>query len=92
MTSIPQNQIPLLQNLPQPHVITFTSTNPALALPNPRYLELHAAVCRVAHLSGAAEYLDRFDRDLEEKGVLAYDGSSAALLASRLHQALHKMH
>ena len=91
VTSYPQGQIPLLQNFPQPHVVTFTSTDPILVLPNPRYLQLHAAVCRVAHLSGTAEYLWQFDRDLEEKGVLAHDGSSAALLASELHQALHKI-
>ncbi|KAF8198543.1 hypothetical protein BJ912DRAFT_951804 [Pholiota molesta] len=46
-------------------------------------------VCRVAHLSGAAGYLDREERESESRGVLALDGSSAALLASRLaHVAL----
>ncbi|KAF8189406.1 hypothetical protein BJ912DRAFT_966801, partial [Pholiota molesta] len=43
-----------------------------------------AAVCRVAHLCGAAGYLDREERESERRGVLARDGSSAALLASRL--------
>jgi hypothetical protein len=44
--------------LPPNPTITVTSTEPFLPLPNSHYLRLHAAVCRVAHLSGAAEYLD----------------------------------
>ena len=43
-----------------------------------------AAVCQVAHMSGAADYLDQEDRDVDSIGVLAPDGSSANLLASRL--------
>ena len=65
-------------------MITFTSTDPNLPLPNPEYFKLHAAVCRVAHLSGAAGYLDQEDRDVDRIRVLARDGSSANLLASRL--------
>ena len=38
---------------------------------HPRYLWLHAAVCRVAHMSGAAQYLDLFDEELETNNVLA---------------------
>jgi len=74
----------LLTMLPPNRSITFTSTDPHLPLPNPEYLRLHAAVCRVAHLSGAAGYLDLEDRKVEWLGVLARDGSSADLLASRL--------
>ena len=73
-----------LSHLPPNPVITFTSTDPSLPLPSPEYLELHAAVCRIAHMSGAAGYLDQEDRDLDRIGVLARDGSSANLLASRL--------
>ena len=51
-----------------------------LPLPNPRYLEIHAACCRVAHMSGAAEYFDRMIRDVEETRVLAEDGGSAEVL------------
>jgi hypothetical protein len=36
-------------------------------------------------MSGAAEYLEKFDRDMESMTVLAQDGSSSELLASRLH-------
>ena len=35
-------------------------------------------------MSGAAGYLDQEDRDFDRIGVLARDGSSANLLASRL--------
>ena len=73
-----------LSHLPPNPVIMFTSTDPRLPLPNPEYLKLHAAVCRVAHMSGAAGYLDQEDQDLNQIGVLAPDGSSAKLLASRL--------
>ncbi|KAJ7613978.1 hypothetical protein FB45DRAFT_1008778 [Roridomyces roridus] len=51
-----------------------------LPLPEPRLLALHAVCVRVAHMSGAAEALDKFDRDVEETSVLAEDGSSAHLL------------
>ena len=73
----------LLQLQPNP-IITFTSTDPSLPLPNPEYFKLHAAVCRVAHMCGAAGYLDQEDRDFDRTAVLACDGSSANLLASRL--------
>lgn len=51
-----------------------------LLLPNPTYLEIHAACCKVAHMSGAAEYLDAVVRDIEGIGVLAEDGASANVL------------
>ena len=69
--------------------ITFTSSSPELELPDPRYLKLHAAFCRVGHLSGAAEYLDKQDRDVGSMPVLSNDGSSNELLASRLQRVLH---
>ncbi|KAJ7673290.1 hypothetical protein DFH06DRAFT_1467646 [Mycena polygramma] len=49
-------------------------------LPDPRLLALHAVCARVAHMSGAAEVLDKFDRDVEDVQVLAEDGSTAKLL------------
>ena len=51
-----------------------------LPLPNPRYLEIHAACCRVACMSGATDYLDKMRDDVEEIGVLAEDGGSAEVL------------
>jgi hypothetical protein len=81
-TSVPR--IFLLQHLGPNPVITFTSTDHSLPLPNPEYLKLHAAVCRVAHMCGAGDYLDQQDRDFDRTAVLAGDGSSANLLSSRL--------
>ncbi|KAK6997157.1 hypothetical protein R3P38DRAFT_3328876 [Favolaschia claudopus] len=51
-----------------------------LPLPSRQLLALHAVCARVAHMSGAAEALDKHDRDLEETWVLARDGGSANLL------------
>ena len=83
MDTVEPQFVALLHLSPNP-IITFTSTDPSLPLPNPEYLKLHAAVCRVAQLSGAAGYLDQEDRDVDRIGVLARDGSSANLLGSRL--------
>lgn len=59
----------------------FKSTHKSFSLPNPTYLRIHAACCRVAHLSGAGEYMDKVLEDLEEMRVLSKDGSSARLLS-----------
>jgi len=75
-----------LNALPPTHQVHFT-TDTGQELPDPRYLKLHAAVCRVAHMSGAASYLDLCDREYEEQGrygIMAHDGSSARLLESWL--------
>lgn len=55
-----------------------------LPRPDRRYLRMHAFCCRVAHLSGATEYLDKFYKDLERMEVLATDGSSATFLIQAL--------
>lgn len=39
-------------------------------------------------MSGVVEYLDSIDREVEMRKLFAYDGTSANLLASRLHRAL----
>ncbi|KAJ7825913.1 hypothetical protein B0H14DRAFT_3725706 [Mycena olivaceomarginata] len=57
------------------------------ALPSPSLLAIRAACSRVAHMSGAAEQIDQILRDLEDTPVLAEDGGSAHLLASRLLQS-----
>ena len=77
----------ILSFFPQPHTVTFTTTT-SLELPNPKYLKLHAAVCRIAHLSGVAADLDSFDGGVQETSILRNDGTSADLLASRLQDAL----
>ena len=66
-----------------PAIVTFNA-QAGLPLPDPRYLALHAACARVAHLSGAGEYIDAFDRDIDTTPILAKDGSSAKLLAEAL--------
>ena len=58
-----------------------------LLLPNPRYLEVHAACCKVAHMSGAAEYLEMMVRDIENIGVLAEDGGSADVLMYAIYSS-----
>jgi hypothetical protein len=63
--------------------ITF-QTEKDLASPNPDYLRIHAACCRVAHLSGAAEHMDKILEDLEYMRVLSEDGSSAHVLSFAL--------
>ncbi|KZP22999.1 hypothetical protein FIBSPDRAFT_823867 [Athelia psychrophila] len=60
------------------------STNHDIPAPDPRYLKLHAACAQVAHLSGAAKYIDDILRDMEELGVLEKDGSSSDLLYFKL--------
>ena len=64
--------------------MVFKSTRPDLLLPNPVYLRIHAACCRVAHLSGAGEVIDKVLEDLEDIRVLSKDGSSAHLLSFAL--------
>lgn len=71
-----------------PEYVTFTTPDKdKLPLPSPSYLKLHAACCRIAHLSGAAEYVEKFYRDMEDTQVLAHDGSAAKLLEEALLHA-----
>jgi hypothetical protein len=49
-------------------------------MPSKRYLTLHAACAKVAHMSAAAEYLDELYRKREEGTVFATDGSDASIL------------
>lgn len=44
-----------------------------LPLPNPVYLVICAACCRVANLSGAGEYIDKLLEDLQHTCVLSED-------------------
>lgn len=53
-------------------------------VPDPKLLALHAACAKVIHLSGAAEYIYRFERDMKEMRVLATGGGSAGLLHTAL--------
>ncbi|KAI0353931.1 hypothetical protein OH77DRAFT_563537 [Trametes cingulata] len=71
-----------------PRRVQFLSHRADLPLPNPRYLHIHATCCRIAHMSGAAEYLDHILRDMEEARVLAEDGGDAEKLSVLLHNRL----
>lgn len=46
-----------------------------LPLPNPEWLRIHATCARIAHMSGAAEYMDTAIRRMEEIQVLSEDGT-----------------
>jgi hypothetical protein len=63
-----------------PTEIRFTTSNPLLELPDPRFIAIHATCCRAAHLSGAAKYIDDIYRKTEMTYVLADNGSSAEIL------------
>ncbi|KAI6033300.1 hypothetical protein EDC04DRAFT_2213753 [Pisolithus marmoratus] len=64
-----------------PTYVTFSTPDPKkLPLPSPTYLAIRAAFAKVAHLSGAVEYIEKILRRLEGTLVLAEDGGSAELL------------
>ncbi|KAF9460298.1 hypothetical protein BDZ94DRAFT_1378022, partial [Collybia nuda] len=67
-----------------PRQVKFETEHHNMALPSSIYLKLHAVCAKIAHLSGAGEYIEKFQRDLEQTDVLASDGSSTELL----HDAL----
>lgn len=67
-----------------PTTVKFVSADETIPLPSPQYLALHALCARVAHLSGAAEYIESFYKDMENTDVLSVDGSSADLLSYAL--------
>ncbi|TRM63318.1 hypothetical protein BD626DRAFT_457594 [Schizophyllum amplum] len=70
-------------------IIEFTTPNERLyPLPSREYIQLHAAACKVAHMSGAADHFSKIDRALDEDGVLAEDGHQMFVLADRLRQAI----
>jgi hypothetical protein len=65
-----------------PETVTFKTPDADLfPLPDPRLLKTHAACANVAHLSGAAKYMDDMLDNIDQGGisVLSEDGSSFAL-------------
>ncbi|KIJ30487.1 hypothetical protein M422DRAFT_36550 [Sphaerobolus stellatus SS14] len=69
-------------------LVTFTTPDERnLPVPNPAYLALHASCAKVAHLSGAAEYIDQVFSDMEETRVLSADGASADVLEHAIFYA-----
>ncbi len=85
----------LLEELPS-RIITLTTPDPeALPLPSSAYLGIHAAWCRIAHMSGAAEYVEMEIREykeirvrVERMGHLAQDGSSADIVTRYMDAAI----
>ncbi|KAF8604828.1 hypothetical protein BDV93DRAFT_440060, partial [Ceratobasidium sp. AG-I] len=71
-----QGNVPVSE---EKHVV-LTTTDPALGLPDPRYLALHAACAQVWHASGMAEYVENLLWDMEELRVLPEDGCSDLLM------------
>ncbi|KAK7693705.1 hypothetical protein QCA50_003277 [Cerrena zonata] len=71
-------------------IVSFTTPDEiALPVPSPQNLAVHAACCRIARMSGAAEYVENLIRNTESQNTLflAPDGSSAELLANKLFSA-----
>ncbi|KAG6373925.1 hypothetical protein JVT61DRAFT_6081 [Boletus reticuloceps] len=61
--------------------VQFSTWDPEnLPVPSRKLLDLHATCCKVAHLSGSAEYIDEIFRDADELDILSADGTSAAIL------------
>ncbi|KAI6021955.1 hypothetical protein EDC04DRAFT_2901153 [Pisolithus marmoratus] len=72
-----------------PNYVTFSTPDPKkLPLPSSTYLAIHAACAKVAHLSGAAEYIAEIFRRMEETLVLAEDGGSAELLHTAITSSM----
>jgi hypothetical protein len=75
-----------------PEEVTFTTPDDKnLPVPSEELLALHAACAKVAHFSGAAEYIDESDRDVESLGVLAHNGSSAEVLRSAILNRMNQI-
>ncbi|KAH8914869.1 hypothetical protein BT69DRAFT_1231265, partial [Atractiella rhizophila] len=67
-----------------PRQVTLTTRDPQLDLPDPKYLGLHSACCRIAHLSGAADYLDKMDRDNHPSSLISLNQEFTDILTARL--------
>ncbi|KAF8965403.1 hypothetical protein BDZ97DRAFT_1998394, partial [Flammula alnicola] len=64
-----------------PEYVTFTTTDPVqIPVPSPTYLAIHATCAKVAHLSGAAECIDKLYRDMDDGKTLDPNGASAGTL------------
>jgi hypothetical protein len=56
--------------------VEFRTEEPSVEPPNPDYLKVHAAFAKVLHLCGAAEYIEKVDRDAEMEGTLRMNGET----------------
>ncbi|KAJ7682546.1 hypothetical protein DFH06DRAFT_1464235 [Mycena polygramma] len=73
-----------------PKIITFT-TSTRFPLPRADLLTVHAAACRVAYLSGAAEYLDMMEWENEDEEQVPFIQLSEADFTSRLATKLQRI-
>jgi hypothetical protein len=56
--------------------VTLRSHDGRYAAPNPKFLQVHAAVARILHLTGAGEYIEKVLRERKAISYLATDGST----------------
>ncbi|KAG6369630.1 hypothetical protein JVT61DRAFT_14199 [Boletus reticuloceps] len=71
----------IINHTPSCERVQFSTWDPEnLPVPSRKLLDLHATCCKVAHLSGSAEYIDEIFRDADELDILSADGTSAAIL------------
>ena len=67
-----------------PIFVEFNSKHENVPPLDPLLLALHATCAHVMHMSGATEFFDQVEWEVEETRVLASDGSSAILLSHLL--------
>ena len=70
-----------------PTTVKLSSASGA-PLPNPAYLALHCAICKVLWSSARAVELKELLEDLEAVTLLAPDGSSANLINIAIYRSL----
>ena len=78
----------MAQPLGIPPLVQFESSRSSsdLQLPSAEYLSIHAACCRVAHISGASKYLDDLDTERDKPGFVPADPDVfVSALAARLY-------
>lgn len=74
-----------------PKVVTFTSQGPmCFPVPSPDLLALHEICCKIALMSGAAGFLDKYDGDMDHLGSLDPDGTSSGVLHHAILERLGK--
>lgn len=65
--------------------MTFVAAH-ELDFPSPEYLRIHASCCRIAGLSGAAEWYRKLERDEEDYSDSAGGGAFGDILMDKLAQ------
>ncbi|KAI5993318.1 hypothetical protein EDD15DRAFT_2439690, partial [Pisolithus albus] len=74
----------------RPRYVTFSTPDAdKYPLPDPTYLAIHAACAKVAHLSGAAEHIQKVLERMEGTLVLAEDGGSSEFLYTAILSSIY---